>query len=124
MKCFYSYESKTYTPRTRYKHKNMSSNNNNNRLATFELAEFNRNPQNNNTSPPKNATNKDKPAKVDYTGFNHDDFVTWAKSSTGKPFNQPQINADVQRADRQRVANEWFDYDAFIALAKSQLVQD
>jgi hypothetical protein len=34
---------------------------------------------------------------VDYTGFNYKDFASWAKSSTGKPFNQPQIIADKQQ---------------------------
>ena len=127
---------------------------NNNRLATFELTEFNTNPQpkNDNTEKPqadytgfnhadfaswaKSSTEKpfnqpqinvNKP-KEDYTGFNHADFTSWAKSSTAKsstekeykPFNQPQINADRQ----QRADNEWFDYAAFVTLAKSQVVQN
>jgi hypothetical protein len=85
------------------------SSNNNNRHASFELIEFNRISQHNNKN---NNKNIEKP-KVD--------FVSWTKLSTGKPFNQPQINVDKQyRAD-----NEWFDYDAFVTWAKSPaVVQD
>ena len=98
---------------------------------TFDVDEFNRNVQQsialrnlNNTMSVNNAVyqkNKEKP-KADYTGFNHADFASWAKSSTGKPFNQPQINADKQQ---HRPANEWFDYEAFVIWAKSPaVVQD
>ncbi len=75
---------------------------NNNRLATFELTEFNRNPQ-------KVLTRNNK-----------------VSVQTKKPFNQPQINADKpQRVDRQqRDDNEWFDYAAFITLTKSKIVQN
>jgi hypothetical protein len=94
----------------------------NNKLATFELAEFNRSPEHNNTISPKDEKNKEKP-KEDFTGFNHTDFVSWAKSSTEKeykPFNQPQITA--AKHAQQRPDNEWFDYNAFITLAKSRVV--
>jgi hypothetical protein len=103
---------------------------NNNRLATFELTEFNRNPQkvltrNNKVSVQTKNLNKEK-IQQDYTDFNYADFVSCAKSSTEKPFNQPQINADKpQRVDRQqRDDNEWFDYAAFITLTKSKIVQN
>ena len=96
----------------------MSSNNS--KLATFELTEFNRNTQNNNTISAKtDEKNKEKP-KADYTGFNHADFVSWSKSSTVKPFNQPKITA--AKHAQQRADNEWFDYNAFVTLAKSQVV--
>ena len=85
------------------------SSNNNNRHASFELIEFNRTPQHNNAN---NHKNVEKP-KVD--------FVSWTKLSTGKHFNQPQINVDKQH----RGDNEWFDYDAFVTWAKSPaVVQD
>lgn len=121
MNCFYVCKSKTSTQELTIKViLNMSaSNNNNNKLASFELTEFNKNP------PPKN-DNKEKP-KEDYTGFNHADFASWSKSSTEKeykPFNQPQINADRQQQNVVRPDNEWFDYAAFITLAKSQIVQN
>ena len=98
----------------------MSASNNNNRHATFELTEFNKNP------PPKNENKEIAKPHADYTGFNHADFASWSKSSTEKeykPFNQPQINADRQ----QRVIrpdNEWFDYAAFITLAKTKIAQN
>jgi hypothetical protein len=107
---------------------------------TFDVDEFNRNVQqsialrnlnnsmsvNNNDNLIKEKPNEEKP-KEDYTGFNHADFVSWAKSSTDKPFNQPQITANKQqraiRADtQQRPDNEWFDYDAFVSWAKSHRV--
>lgn len=97
----------------------MSASNNNNKLASFELTEFNKNPPQ--VIQSKN-DNKEKP-KEDYTGFNHADFTSWAKSSSEKeykPFNQPQINANRQK----RPDNEWFDYAAFITLAKSQIAQN
>ena len=81
---------------------------------TFDVAEFNRNVQqdialkNRNNSMPKE----------DFTGFNHADFASWSKSSTGKPFNQPQITAN--KHTQQRPDNEWFDYDAFVTWAKSR----
>lgn len=106
MKCNESCNGKHIPPRTRPKHKNMSSNNNNNRHASFELIEFNRTPQHNNTN---NNKNIEKPKA---------DFVSWTKSSSGKPLNQPQMNVDKQH----RVDNEWFDYDAFVTWAKSPVV--
>jgi hypothetical protein len=93
---------------------------NNTKRASFDLEQ---NPKQdivrNNSEPTKNTKNTEKP-KEDYTGFNHADFASWAKSSTGKPFNQPQINA----AKQQRVDNEWFDYAAFVTWAKSPVGQD
>ena len=54
---------------------------------------------------------------VDYTGFNYKDFASWAKSSTGKPYKatQSQITADKQPR---------FDYTTFVAMAKSETVQN
>lgn len=107
MKCYSSCNGKHIPPRTSHKHKNMSSNNNNNnRHASFELIEFNRTPQHNNKN---NNKNIEKP---------NSDFVSWTKSSSGKPLNQPQMNVDKQ----DRVDNEWFDYDAFVTWAKSPVV--
>jgi hypothetical protein len=117
---------------------------------TFDVDEFNRNVQmsialrnlnnsmsvNNNDNLIKEKPKEEKPKEVkpkeekpkeakpkeDFTGFNHADFASWAKSSTGKPFNQPQINTDKQQ---HRPANEWFDYEAFVTWAKSPaVVQD
>ena len=81
---------------------------------TFDVAEFNRNVQ---QDIALKKHNNSKP-KEDYTGFNHDDFASWAKSSTGKPFNQPQIA--VNKHTQQRPDNEWFDYDAFVTWAKNR----
>ena len=95
---------------------------------TFDVAEFNRNVQlgialrNRNNSVPKD----DKKSKEDFTGFNHADFTSWAKSPVEKeykPFNQPQITSN-KNAQQQRPDNEWFDYTAFVTWAKSPVTQE
>ena len=112
MNCFYACKSNTSTQELTIKViLNMSASNNNNKLASFELTEFNKNPQ------PKNDNKEIAKPQADYTGFNHADFTSWAKSHILKPF---KINADRQK----RPDNEWFDYAAFITLAKSQIVQN
>ena len=76
---------------------------------TFDVAEFNRNVQ---QDIALKKHNNSKP-KEDYTGFNHADFASWAKSSTGKPFNQPQINAEKLKAEKPKEEKLKEDFTGF-----------
>jgi hypothetical protein len=82
---------------------------------TFDVAEFNRNVQ---QDIALKKHNNSKP-KEDYTGFNHTDFASWAKSSTGKPFNQPQINAEKPKAENPKEDFTGFNHTDFASWAKS-----
>jgi len=55
---------------------------------------------------------------ADYTGFNYKDFASWAKSTTGKPFNQPQIIADKQQ-EQENPDYTGFNQTDFASWAKS-----
>lgn len=70
------------------------------------------------TQPQIAADKQQEQEKPDYTGFNQADFASWAKSSSGKPY---KATADSQPdADKQ----PRFDYTTFVAMAKSETVQD